>query len=223
MEKHIVTKEEVWAGFDRLEKIMAKDREQRAKDHAEAKERSKALDAQMAKDHAEAKERSKALDAQMAKTDIQIAEVSAFVKATCKETGGIGNSNGDFAEDYFAGALKETKIFAGVQFDHFTEDIKGHDGDIDDQYDGVFYNGDSIGIVEVKYKAKTKDLEDLRTNKLAHFRLFFPKYANYKFYLGLASLSFDKKVVKRAYDLGICLLKQKGKAVEMDLGYIKPY
>jgi len=53
------------------------------------------------------------------------------------------------------------------------------------------------------------------TKKATKFRWFFPKYKDYKLYLGAAGFSVDKKAVDEARRLGVGLLKQDGDAVKI--------
>jgi hypothetical protein len=66
-------------------------------------------------------------------------------------------------------------------------------------------------------------VEELATNKLTQFRKLFPEYANYRIYLGIAGLSFDKSVVKEAGKFGIGMVKQDGKTVEVNAENMKVY
>jgi hypothetical protein len=87
----------------------------------------------------------------------------------------------------------------------------------------VLYNGEAVGIIEIKYKAQTEDLEKMVEKKVSNFRALFPYYQDYKVYLGLGSMSFNDYVYKKARDLGIGLLKQTGQNVEAEPGYVKAY
>jgi hypothetical protein len=87
----------------------------------------------------------------------------------------------------------------------------------------VLYNGESVAIIEIKYKARTADLEQMVAAKVPNFRALFPYYQDYKIYLGLGSMSFDDRVSKKARELGIGLLRQDGKTVEAEPGYVKAY
>ena len=66
------------------------------------------------------------------------------------------------------------------------------------EYDIVMYNGDTVALIEVKYKAHTKDIAKLLKNEPQNFRQTFTEYKDYKFYLGLAQIYES--------DLEICCL-----------------
>ncbi|GHV80506.1 hypothetical protein AGMMS49944_22970 [Spirochaetia bacterium] len=158
----------------------------------------------------------KAVDRQLEITGKRIKEIS-------EQLGGMGNSNGAFAEDYFANALREKKMFAGLQFDELETNMKSKQGAIKDEFDIVMYNGNSVALIEVKYKAKTEDLEKMVKNKASNFRTLFPYYAGHKVYLGIASLSFNDYVYAKAKELGIGMLKQKGDTIEADTSFVRAY
>jgi hypothetical protein len=130
---------------------------------------------------------------------------------------------GAFAEEYFVSALEDKKVFAGIQFDDFDHKVKGRVGKLRDEFDMVLYNGDTVALLEVKYKVHLNDVEKLVTQKVPNFRALFPYYANHKIYLGIGSLAFYDDVVTKAKQLGIGILRQKGEAIEAEPGIVKAY
>jgi hypothetical protein len=87
----------------------------------------------------------------------------------------------------------------------------------------VLYNGESVALIEIKYKARPEDLEKMVDKKVPNFRELFPYYNDYKVYLGLGSMSFNPYVCAKAQELGIGLLKQVGETVEAEPGFVKAY
>ncbi|GHU01182.1 hypothetical protein FACS1894147_00570 [Spirochaetia bacterium] len=150
-------------------------------------------------------------------------ETARQIKEVSRQLGGMGNSNGAFAEDYFAHVLSEKKTFAGFKFDDVEINMKGKREAIKDEFDIVMYNGTSVALIEVKYKVQPEDLEKMVTNKVSNFRTLFPYYADHKVYLGIASLSFTDRIYAKAKELGIGILKQKGDTIEADTGYVRAY
>jgi Holliday junction resolvase-like predicted endonuclease len=147
----------------------------------------------------------------------------ARMKKLQQMVGGISNNNGEFAEEYFANALEEKKVFAGVQFDDFDRKVKARMGNLRDEFDIVLYNGDAVAIIEVKYKVHLNDVEKMVTQKVPNFRALFPYYANHKIYLGIGSLAFYDDVITKAKELGIGILRQKGETIEAEPGTVKAY
>jgi hypothetical protein len=157
-------------------------------------------------------------------------ETDRLIKELSKNIGGISNSNGSFAEEYFLNSLCRKMEFAGIHFNKVTGGgqyggkIEMPDGSVrEDEFDIVMLNGNSVAIIEIKYKAKSSDVEDLANRKVNDFRILNPAYKNFNIYLGLGSLSFDNYVVNKAKECGVGLLKQIGETVESETKWIRAY
>jgi len=156
------------------------------------------------------------------------AETDKQIKAMQKELGGIGKSNGEFAEEFFYNSLKKTMRFAGVRYkyisDKFAREKPMTDNtEIKAQFDIVLHNGKSIALIEAKYKANLKDVKEMVEKKVPNFRLLYPEYAKHKLYLGIGSLVLKDRVVQEAKKLGIGLMKQRGDAVEYKTDWVRVY
>jgi len=169
-------------------------------------------------------------DAQLAKTDAQLARTDAQLalwiarqeKAdeqlaeTRRIVSGIGINLGDAAEDFFAHSLQENKVLGDVHFDSISFGLHSQKGAVQDEFDIVMYNGDSVAIIEVKHKVHPADLENLLKKKLPSFRALFPRFADMKCYLGLAGMSVPRSVLEKAEKVGVAVLRQKGKVLVMN-------
>jgi hypothetical protein len=145
-----------------------------------------------------------------------------------KEIGGISNSNGDFAEEFFYNSLEKTMSFADIHFEYISNkfDRKKTMPDkteVRAQFDIVLHNGNSIALIEAKYKADIEDVKEMVEKKVPNFRLLYPEFANYKLYLGIGSLVLKDRIVQEAKKLGIGLMKQSGDAVEYKTGWVRAY
>ena len=83
------------------------------------------------------------------------------------------------------------------------------------EYDIVMKNGVATAIVEVKYKARIPDIDDLLGKKTTAFRKAFAELRHHKLYLGLASTIINKELIEAAREAGIFLLGQKGQSYEV--------
>jgi hypothetical protein len=133
---------------------------------------------------------------------------------------GIGESNGKFSESYFYNTLLNSMKFGGKNFDEIDKGLKRAkkmpDGKkLKGEYDVVMYNGDTIALIEVKYKVQEEHIEKLRTKQLSVFKQFFPQYKDYNFYLGIAGLAFEEGTEDMAKYYGIGILRPKGESVEI--------
>ena len=207
--------------FRKLSKESARERaeyrRERREEHREFKESMKEL-----------KESQKETDRQIKETEQQLKEMSRELKESLEETykvvrevssqlGGIGNSNGDMAEEYFQSAFTKDPRLNGEIFDEIDFNLKLglKKGQVGNEYDIVMVNGRSVAIIEIKYhfeieKKKIKEVLSDIFNKVETFKTFYPEYKNYNFYLGIASLSFRKNIEKILQERGIAVIKQVG-------------
>lgn len=163
-------------------------------------------------------------DAQLAKTDAQLSdwdvkmqELRETVKNTNIQLGGIGNSNGRFAEGFFYQSLLKKMKLGNVTFDEIEKNIKSRRKKLVDEYDIVLYNGDSIGLVEIKYSVTSAHLKKLITTKKDNFKILFPEFVDYKFYLGIAGFCYENDAVRNeAKKYGLAVLEPNGDHVEID-------
>jgi len=182
----------------------------------------------LAKSSAESKREWQVIKQQMEETKKVVAETSKKVREVTLQLGGIGNSNGEYAEEYFFESLEKKMEFAGVKFEDISRDFKllrkTPDGKrVEDQFDIVMLNGEAVALIEIKYKARKNDPKEMVNQKISNFRFLFPEYAKHKIYLGLGGFSFEKKAVQEAKELGIGLLKQVGETVEYRTSWVKAY
>ncbi len=155
-------------------------------------------------------------DAQLAKTDAQLAKTDARLEKVAKILGNIGISNGDFAEELFFNSLYANPFLGGLRYDSVERNVPNRRRHRDEgEYDIVMYNGDTVALIEVKYKAHTNDIAKLLKNEPQSFRKTFTEYKDYKFYLGLASTVTYDKLITEAREAGIFLLTQRGQHIEV--------
>jgi hypothetical protein len=129
------------------------------------------------------------------------------------QIGGISSNQGCFAEEFFYNSFeKGNQNFFGEKFDEIEKEVKGLKKDFRDEYDILLINGQSVGIIEIKYKAHENDLAQV-LRKAETFRANFPDYAGHQIYLGLASMAFYPKLEKACTDNGIAIIKQVGDTV----------
>ena len=123
--------------------------------NAEAKRRHAEFEQQMKQSKAEADKRAAEADKRAAEAQKTMEDLKASIKQVNQQMGGIANSNGDVAQEYFLNALYNRKTLFGQEFDEVkTEKRKIKKTGVDVQYDVILINGKTICIVEVKYKAE---------------------------------------------------------------------
>ena len=161
-------------------------------------------------------ESNRILTEKQAETDRQIDKVNATLGAWAK-------NQGDFAEEYFFNAFENGKTnFFGENFDEIEKKLKNKRNGLTDEYDIVMFNHTSVAIIEVKYRAREKDLPVV-LKKVDTFRILFPDYKDFKIYLGLASMSFYPELEEACTENGIAIIKQVGEKVIINDKHIKAF
>jgi len=139
--------------------------------------------------------------------------------------GGIGDSNGDVAEEAIYNVLEKDMTFANVKFNFIRKNVQlqSEDHRTLTELDVLMVNGDTVSLIETKYKVKKKDVTKLLKDKLVCFRQVFPKYDNHKIILGIGGMAFEENVLEEAKENGIGIIKIVGDKVEYYIDGIKVY
>ena len=201
-----------------VEAILAKSAAELAKSAAEFDRRSADFDRQL-------KQSREDFDREMEKSRKEFEQRSADfdrrMKKLSEQIGGLSNNHGSFAEEYFFNSFENgKKTFFGEKFDLCRKNVPGFS--YKDEYDIVLLNGQSVGIVEVKYIVHDKDIANA-IRKVSSFKINYPEYRNHRFYLGLASLVFAGKVEDVCIESGIAVIKQVGDTVVINDGHLKVF
>jgi hypothetical protein len=219
-DKTPATLESVWEAFREAERLRRESEAKFEREMAESRKRSAESEAKLEREMAASRrdraESEAKFDREMAESRKRSAESEAKLDrkmaATNDMIGGLGNSNGMFAEEFFFNTIeKGNKEFFG---EHFTEcyfSTKRYNkaNQAKSENDIMLVNGEAVAIVEVKYKAHKEDVEKI-IEKLPNFRILYPGYRSYRTYLGLAAFSFEKGVETHAVNNGIAVMKQVG-------------
>jgi septal ring factor EnvC (AmiA/AmiB activator) len=163
-------------------------------------------DAQLAKTDAQLAK----TDAQLARTDAQLDRVSRKLERLGELVGNISNNQGDIAEEFFYRSFLKNPAIGSLRFDSVSRNLNNSKDKIEEEYDLVLINGDSIAVLEVKAKAHVKDLELMVTRKMPHFPLLFREFSHYRRYAGIATLTTNDALIAKARELGLYLLTQQG-------------
>ena len=228
-EKRTLNYEELMSIFAEIGKKIEKSSEEHDKRMAEHDKEMSELREQQ-KEHDKRITRIEKLQEENAKG---LAELKDEVKVMAKEVKrlnttvcGVEKSNGLVAEESFYNSLNEKKTFGGIHFDEVKRNMYGDGRDDDDsegEYDIVMLNGNSICIIEAKYKARPNNVSKLVNKQVKKFKKLFPQYSKYNYYLGIGGMSFTNGVEKKAKELGVGILKLKGDVVEVHDENLKVY
>ncbi len=147
---------------------------------------------------------------QMRKTDAKLESIGI-------QLGNMSKNQGDVAEEFFYNSLVADAHLGSIHFDEVLSNMKKHSANLQEEYDIVLTNGESVGIVEVKYKAHQKDIDKLE-RKMSHFKELFPWFKNYKLYGALASFHVHEVAKKEALDRGFFVLQRTGDVLHTESG-----
>ena len=175
----------------------------------------KALVASLALGQRELQEAQKKTDEQMRKTDEQLKETDRKLQKVSDLLGGMGQNQGDVAEEFFFNSLVDDPHLGGIHFDDISKNESKQRGKLQEEYDIVMTNGNAIGIIEVKYKVHENDLGKLE-RKMRNFKTLFPWFSDYKLYGAIASFHINDDAKKAALELGFFVLQRKGEIVQTD-------
>ena len=195
----------------------------------ESREETKERDAKWEQERKEAAAEYEKWKKEMQKHIGGIAESAAEYEKWKKEmqryVGGISESNGDMAEEMIYNSLEKNKTFAGIKFDKIERNVnmKINLLDLAGEYDVVLKNGDTLAIIETKYKVKQKDVSKFLDVQVPKFRKLFPAFNDYKIILGIGGMSFEDKAINEAKENGVGIIKIVGDKVEYQTEKIKIY
>jgi LEA14-like dessication related protein len=144
------------------------------------------------------------------------------IKLTRSEVDGVGKSQGMVAEEFYANSLTLNPKIGKLKFDQVMTGIKVGKGHDNAQFDVVMINGNSVAIVEVKYRAQIKTIAQL-DKQMIEFRARLPIYDTFKLYGGIAGFSVSDNVVQAAHDKGYFVLKRSGDAFAVDTQGMKAF
>jgi hypothetical protein len=172
-------------------------------------------------------------------------EIDRRARGSVKESGGIDrvwdrlNRNidrvcGKFVDiDYdrrkifFQDEFEERLEFGGVKYDEMIAGFGRKDETVNFKADIALFNDVSVALVMVVYDPGPDFIVEFATEKAGKFRVAFPKYNNYKVYLGIAEFSFNDETVKKAREYGIGIVKPAGTeawdGIEIEAEHLKVY
>ena len=171
------------------------------------------------------KENDIKLSEKISNTNMVVERTSNSIQELRNELGGVGKSNGAVAEEMIFNSLERDMSFAGVDFDDILQNMgyKKKKLGVEDEYDIVLRNGNTLAIIETKYKVRDTDVSKLVGKKLENFRILYPEYNNYKILLGIGGMAFEKEAINEAKNNGVGIIKIVGDKVEFYTEGIKTY
>jgi len=175
----------------------------------EADQRKQEIDQQMQ----ETDRRMQETDRRMQETDRQMQETDRKLTSVATMIGGISKNQGDIAEEFFFNSLANDTHLGDIKFDDISMNPSKRRGQLQEEYDLLLTNGNTIGIVEVKYKLHKNDLDKLK-RKMKNFKLLYPIYQDYTVYGAIAAFHVNKDAKKAALKQGYFVLQRRGDLIQ---------
>jgi hypothetical protein len=152
---------------------------------------------------------------QMKETDLRMEkmnrEANERLDKLGKHLGGVANSNGEMAEEFFYNSFNADKTFANERFDEIDRNLAYKRKDKKAEFDLVLFNGKSAALIEVKYNAKPDNINvEKLIARVDIFKILYPEYQNHHIYLGVAAMGFKEGMEKMLHAAGIATIHQIG-------------
>ncbi|ETR73517.1 MAG: hypothetical protein OMM_06881 [Candidatus Magnetoglobus multicellularis str. Araruama] len=167
------------------------------------------------------KENDQQLKERIKETDRQVEENHKLLNKIAKENeklnnivGGIGNSNGFYAEDVFYSSFAKTRTIKNMMFDCIYRNLGCRKNGLEDEFDIVCLNTSVAVIIETKYNYHPNDVASV-LRKVDNFRMLYPQYKDYNIFGGIAGLSIRKETIDVARQLGLFVFTQEGNDIKI--------
>ncbi len=152
---------------------------------------------------------------------LRVIEDKKELKKLGEYIGNVANNQGDVAEEFFFNTLQHEMKIGSYVFNSIIPNLTSSKGKLTDEFDIVMVNGNTLAIIETKYKTHVNDIEKLKEKKIPNFQKLFPVYNNFTIYVGIAGFHINKDVIEKAEEYGFFILKRHGKLVEADTTFMK--
>ena len=180
------------------------------------------------KRHAEAEAARQSAERQIEKTAravdraIKMAqETNRVAREAARMVGGMGETQGRVAEEFFYDALIKEPRLGDIEFSDVQTNVKPpHRGD-HAEYDLLLLNGEMVAVIEVKHKLRRDDVERMRDVTLPSFRRFLPEHDDKELAPGVACITADEGALALARKCGYAVLLPNGRQVQADISSLR--
>ena len=201
------------SSLDYLKRVTDEIRESQKNSAAESKARMDRFDEWLAKSSAEFDQRIRENNEQIRKSreefdrDIKKSreEFDKSMAEVNQNLGGIGNTQGEIAEDLFRRNTKAALNDYGIPIDQVHHNLRTTGGR---EYDIVAVNANQAVVIEIKTKLKARDVEKFLQTQLPQFKSAFPEFRDYAVYGGMGALVLSKEQELELCGLGLFVFTQ---------------
>ena len=188
--------------LDYLKRVTDEIREIQKNSAAESKARMDRFGEWLAKSSAEFDQRIRENNEQIRKSREEFNRSMAEVN---RNLGGIGNTQGEIAEDLFRRNTKAALNDYGIPIDQVHHNLRTTGRR---EYDIVAVNAKQAVVIEIKTKLKAKDVERFLQTQLPQFKSAFPEFRDYAVYGGMGALVISKEQELELCGLGLFVFTQ---------------
>ncbi len=193
--------------------------------HAKAEESKRSLEKQIEKTDKQIEKTDKQIEEtekQVKETEKQVKEASRIMHEVCKEIGGMGQTQGRVAEEFYHQALLEAPRLGDAEFGHVRSNVGAARPDGKHaEYDLLLLNGEMVAVIEVKHKLRREDVEKMRDVTLPNFRSFLCEYNDKTLVPAVAGMTADQDAVALAHECGYAVLLPDGQKVRADVEHLR--
>ena len=159
------------------------------------------------------KEKSLETDKKWQETDKRFQETERIVRDVSKNIGGLNNTVGEVAEEYFRGAFSKLAELSGVKV-KAVDTLQRTVGKVTGQFDIVVFGDTANILVEVKHKLREKDVISFLEKTFPSFKRLYPEYSNVRLLGAVAGMTIDDNALTQALDQGLLVFTQSGQKIQ---------
>ena len=153
-------------------------------------------------------------DKKFQETDKKFQETKRIVRDVSKNIGGLNNTVGEIAEEYFRGAFSKLGELSGVKVQS-VDSLQRTVGKVTGQFDIVVFGDRANILVEVKHKLREQDVIRFLERIFPAFKRLYPEHCNIKLFGAVAGMTIDDDALTKALDQGLLVFTQSGQKVKL--------
>jgi hypothetical protein len=213
-----ITQADVWAGFDRIDKILAKSEEERKEAEKAREKERKETEKEREKEREERKEAEKAREKEREKEREEAEKKhQKALDEIEKILGRLGNRQGEIAESTLVPDLPEKFKKYGFSFGVISRNRKMHDAehDIHTEVDAFLENSVQAMAVEVKVTLRPEDVNS-HAERMQKVRRYADLHGDTRqFYGAMAAMVVAENVKTHALNQGFYVIEPAGEDVKI--------
>lgn len=165
--------------------------------------------------------RLKETDRQMKDTDKRLKKTEQLVDKTNKSinslkemVGGMGNNQGEAIEEEFFKSLAQTMRIDNIQFHSIDRNTQRQCNGIQDEFDIIMTNTESVMITEVKYKFHPRDVKKV-LKKMTNYKILYPQNQHLTVYGAIDGKILPAKSIEEAKKYNLFVFAHEGRNIKV--------